>query len=289
LTAFSGSFKSFKTFYDHYRFDYLVLAVSNSPLSPRDLREPLFEIVNFCESQSIPVYIVPNSFDIAILPREVGTVSGIPLIRLQDAFVRPAFAIVKRIMDICIAVFVLIVGMPLWLLIAALIKLDSKGPIFFIQTRAGLHGKPFSMYKFRSMQSDAEDRLGELLDFDSLSEPVFKIKGDPRVTKIGKLLRRSSLDEIPQLINVLKGEMSLVGPRPEEMKIVKRYSPWQRRRLKAKPGITGYQQISNRGEPSLSRRIQHDLVYLKRQSLWLDLYIIIKTFSVVARGSGLTY
>ena len=145
------------------------------------------------------------------------------------------------------------------------------------------------MYKFRSMVCDAERKLAELVDIESLAEPVFKLRNDPRVTRVGGFLRRTGLDEIPQLINVLKGEMSIVGPRPEERALVEKYDPWQRRRLKAKPGITGYQQIVNRGHPDLSERIKYDLIYLKHQSLLLDLYIMAQTILVVVRGTGVTH
>jgi lipopolysaccharide/colanic/teichoic acid biosynthesis glycosyltransferase len=168
------------------------------------------------------------------------------------------------------------------------VRRTSPGPALFTQTRVGLHGKPFKIYKFRSMRQDAEARLKELVDIEKLPVPGFKLKNDPRVTPIGRLLRRTSLDEIPQLINVLKGEMSLVGPRPEMPQLVERYNSWQRRRLKAKPGMTGWQQVMARGVP-LAAAIEYDLVYLKHQSLLLDLYIMVKTVQVVIFGSGVTH
>ena len=192
-------------------------------------------------------------------------------------------------MDLLISAGLILAGLPIWLLLGLLIKATSKGPVFFDQIRAGLHGEAFSMLKFRSMVADAEEKLGDLVDLDSLEEPVFKIGNDPRVTGVGRLLRRSSLDELPQLINVLAGRMSLVGPRPEELEVVKRYDVWQRRRLKAKPGITGLQQIMCRGSTDLNKRIRYDLMYLKHQSLLFDLYILIRTFGVVIRGSGVTH
>ena len=178
---------------------------------------------------------------------------------------------------------VLGLGLPLWRLIALLIKLTSKGPVIYIQERVGLAGRPFKMYKFRSMVENADARLKEMIDFDSLPEPVFNIKQDHRVTPVGKILRRWSLDEVPQFFNVLLGTMSLVGPRPEGVELVAKYNLWQRRRLKAKPGITGYQQIMSRGDPSLEKRIALDLYYLKHQGLWLDLYILARTLIVVIR------
>jgi len=151
-----------------------------------------------------------------------------------------------------------------------------------------LHGRLFRIYKFRSMVPDAEARLKELVDIGKLEVPGFKLKGDPRVTPLGRFLRRTSLDEIPQLINVMKGEMSLIGPRPEMPALVERYNASQRRRMKAKPGMTGYQQVMARGVP-LAAAIEYDLVYLKHQSLLLDLYIMLKTIDVVVRGRGVTH
>jgi lipopolysaccharide/colanic/teichoic acid biosynthesis glycosyltransferase len=151
----------------------------------------------------------------------------------------------------------------------------------------GLEGKPFKMYKFRSMVENADAQLKEMIDLDSLPEPVFKIRQDPRVTPVGRIIRRWSLDEVPQFFNVLLGTMSLVGPRPEQVDLVEKYNLWQRRRLKAKPGITGYQQIMNRGLPFLEKRTAQDLYYLKHQSLWLDLFILAKTIIVVIRDDGL--
>jgi len=251
--------------------------------------EHILEIINFCEEKRIPFYMLPKSFDVAVSQRQVASFSGVAMIRLQDASLHPVYAAVKRVFDVCLSAAGILLGLPLWLAIAIIIRFTSKGPVFFVQTRAGLHGRPFRMYKFRSMVADAEDKLHQLVNVSDLDEPVFKIKNDPRVTWIGAALRRTSLDEIPQLWNVLRGEMSLVGPRPEELRMVGLYNAWQRRRLKAKPGITGYQQINNRGEPSLAGRVRYDLIYLKHQSFFLDLYILLRTLVVVIRGAGVTH
>jgi lipopolysaccharide/colanic/teichoic acid biosynthesis glycosyltransferase len=189
-------------------------------------------------------------------------------------------------MDIILSTVVLLVGLPFWLLIGVLIKLITGGPVFYVQERAGSMGKPFKMIKFRTMTIDADQRLKELISMDSLAEPVFKLDSDPRVTPIGKILRNWSLDEVPQCLNVLWGDMSFVGPRPESVELVEKYNPWQRRRLKAKPGITGLQQIMSRGIPSLEKRTALDLYYLKHQGIWLDLFILARTLIVVIRGDG---
>jgi len=284
-----GSIEQLEHLHKKYRFNNVVFSFSEGNGASELMKERLFDILNFCEVQKISLYVINNSFDVAISPREVGSIQGIPLMHLQDASMHPGYAVVKRVIDIVVSLLLLILCTPIWVTIAALIKLDSKGPVFFTQMRAGLHGKPFRIYKFRSMTNDAEAKLREILDINSLDEPVFKIKADPRVTRVGRFLRRTGLDEVPQLINVLKGEMSLVGPRPEQVDMVARYSPWQKRRLKAKPGITGYQQVNNRGEASLSKRVRYDLVYLKNQGLLLDAYIILKTLRVITKGSGITH
>ena len=254
--------------------------------APQVDRDTFMEVLNLCESKGVDCYTLPDRFDIAVEREEVGAFSGVPMIRLRDASVRPGYALLKRCMDVAGAVGILVAGLPVWLAVALAVKLYDRGPVFFVQERAGLHGRPFRMVKFRTMVPDAEERLRELVDLERLAEPVFKLENDPRVTPLGRFLRRTGLDEIPQLLNVLRGEMSLVGPRPEEAAVVARYTPWQRRRLKAVPGITGLQQVHNRGEPDLTRRIEYDLLYLKHQGLLLDLYILAKTVKVILRGEG---
>ena len=272
------------------RFDTLVLASPRlSAAAMEGDSESWVSLLNFCEERGISLYILAGSFSVAVSPHEVASFAGRPLIRLKDASLDPTYALVKRAVDLTIASAGLVCGLPVWLALGALVKLTSPGPLFFTQWRAGQHGRPFRMYKFRSMAADAEAKLGDLIDVTALKEPVFKLKNDPRVTSLGRWMRRTGLDEIPQLLNVLLGDMSVVGPRPEEIRLVDQYTPSQRRRLKAKPGITGYQQIRNRGGTSLAERVAYDLVYLKHQSLMLDLYILCNTPLVLIRGSGITH
>ncbi len=229
-----------------------------------------------------------RSFDFLTAQEEAGTIvkhTG----TWRDVSQFSIYSFIKRMLDIFLSIVGIFLTLPVWLCIALLIKLSGRGPVFFTQIRAGLNGKPFRMYKFRSMVLDAEDRLNDLIDIDNLEEPVFKIKNDPRVTMVGRILRRTSLDELPQIINVLKGEMSLIGPRPEELRIVEKYNGYQRVRLKTKPGITGYQQIMNRGESSFSRRFYYDLIYLNNQNLFMDFYIVFMTVPVVLLGKGTTH
>jgi lipopolysaccharide/colanic/teichoic acid biosynthesis glycosyltransferase len=196
---------------------------------------------------------------------------------------------VKRGVDVVVSLLGIVMTLPLWGLIALAVKATSRGPVFFSQERAGLHGRPFRMFKFRSMVVDAEAQLKKWVNIEDLAEPVYKLKDDPRVTRVGRFLRRFGLDELPQLINVLRGEMSLVGPRPEVVALAERYDAEQRRRLLVKPGITGYQQIHNRGMPDMAARLEYDFYYLHNRSTLLDLWILAMTFAVISSGEEITY
>ncbi len=194
--------------------------------------------------------------------------------------------IIKRCLDILFSLIGLIIFLPFFPLIAIAIKLDSHGPIIFFQERAGENGKPFKLVKFRTMVDGAENLVFNHINPDILKEPVFKIPNDPRTTRVGKFLRRWSLDEIPQFWNVLQGEMSLVGPRPEETWLVARYNDEQRQRLAVKPGMTGPMQIAGRGELNLSSRIKLELEYIQNYSLKKDFDIIFKSIPAIIRGKG---
>jgi len=201
--------------------------------------------------------------------------------------IKPAAAAIKRLMDIILSVVGLIVFSPVLLLIALLIKIDSEGPVFFIQERFGKDGKRFKILKFRSMGKEAESKLGELIDIEALEEPVFKIINDPRVTRFGRFLRRTKLDELPQFINVLIGDMSMVGPRPEETEMAKRYNPWQRTRLLMKPGITGPVQISGIENLPLRTRVAMDEDYIMNYTSMRDIEILLRTIPSIIRGPRL--
>lgn len=192
----------------------------------------------------------------------------------------------QRVLDLLSASVLLVLFFPLILAIAIFIKFDSPGPILFKQNRVGKHGREFPFYKFRSMVADAESRRHLLELMNERNGPVFKIKDDPRITRAGRLLRRLSLDELPQLLNVLRGEMSLIGPRPALPKEVARYTPRDRQRLAVTPGLTGLWQVSGRASLSFERSIELDLLYIEHQSLWLNLVILFKTIPAVVRGNG---
>ena len=192
----------------------------------------------------------------------------------------------KRAIDLLLSLCALPVVLPLGLITAVVIKLDSEGPVFFKQARVGRGGKPFTLYKFRSMFKDADEKLDELDHLNEAAGPIFKIRRDPRITRIGALLRRSSLDELPQIMNVLRGEMSLVGPRPPLPREVERYNPYQLGRLVVKPGITCLWQVQGRSNIPFDKWVELDLEYIRSQSLWLDFKILFKTIPAVLKGTG---
>jgi lipopolysaccharide/colanic/teichoic acid biosynthesis glycosyltransferase len=189
-------------------------------------------------------------------------------------------------MDIAVSGLLLALLSPLLLAVAVAILIDSGRPVFFRQRRAGKDGEPFTMVKFRTMDADAEERLGDLVDLEKLDQPAFKIADDPRVTRIGRRLRRSSIDEVPQLINVLVGSMSLVGPRPEQESVVALYDERQRGRLAIKPGLTGPMQVYGRADLTFEERLAMERDYLDNLSLLTDLAILLRTPRAVIRGEG---
>ncbi len=193
---------------------------------------------------------------------------------------------IKRYLDLFVALIALILVSPIMLITAIAVKIDSPGPVLFRQTRVGRWGEHFPCYKFRSMYIDAEQRLQELMALNEADGPVFKMKEDPRVTRVGRLIRKLSVDELPQLFNVLKGEMSLVGPRPALPREVAQYSYDQIGRLNAVPGITGLQQVSGRSNVDFKRWIELDLQYISEQSLWKDIEILLKTIPAVLVSRG---
>ncbi len=195
-------------------------------------------------------------------------------------------AVAQRLFDIVLSVLLLILCWPVFLLTAIVIRLDSPGPALFAQVRVGKNGKEFRLFKFRSMTVDAEAMLDQLEPENERDGPLFKIREDPRVTRIGRLLRKSSLDELPQLINILKGDMSLVGPRPALPVEVAQYTPYQRQRLIVTPGLTGLWQVSGRADLPFDQSVELDLYYIDNQSVWLNLWIVVKTVPAVISARG---
>lgn len=216
----------------------------------------------------------------------IGLLRFVHLEPQERPILRARQRLLKRLMDVVGAAVCLIVTAPLGLAIAMAIKLDSSGPVLYTQDRVGINGRTFRLLKFRTMVQGADKQLGELIDLAHLEEPAFKLKNDPRVTHVGGYLRRTSLDELPQLLNVLRGDMSLVGPRPEEAWLVRLYNDHQRRRLAVKPGITGPMQVNGRGDLSFAQRLELELDYIEHYSLRRDIAILLKTVPVVLKGQG---
>ena len=187
----------------------------------------------------------------------------------------------KRVIDVVASFFALILLSPLLIVVALIIKLTSKGPIFYNSTRVGLNGKEFKMFKFRSMYKDAEKRLGEVLQFNETDGPTFKMKNDPRITPVGKFIRKTSIDELPQLINVLKGDMALIGPRPLRVHYLPLYSKEQARRHEVRPGITGWAQVNGRNNISWTKKFELDVWYVDHCSLLTDIKVILLTIKKV--------
>jgi exopolysaccharide biosynthesis polyprenyl glycosylphosphotransferase len=198
----------------------------------------------------------------------------------------PRQVLLKHLVDFLVSAFLIVLSLPLWVIIPVLIKRDSQGPALFRQERIGKNGRRFVMYKFRSMVHDAEDKLESLASLNEVDGPAFKMKDDPRITRIGKILRRMSLDELPQLLNVLKGDMSLVGPRPPIFKEVLQYQRWERKRLSVVPGITCFWQVSGRSELKFNEWMKLDMQYIDNWSLILDMKILIMTISAVLSSRG---
>jgi exopolysaccharide biosynthesis polyprenyl glycosylphosphotransferase len=240
-----------------------------------------------CEELGVTARVVLNFFPHSIARMELHDFDGLPLLSFSTTPTNEVLMFVRRILDVLLATVILVIVGPLVMLPAAiLIKLTSPGPVLFKQKRCGLNGRLFTMYKFRSMVDNAEQRRVELEGFNEMDGPVFKSSRDPRITTIGKIIRRRSIDELPQLFNVLQGHMSLVGPRPPLPDEVARYERWQRRRLSMKPGITCLWQISGRNEVSFEDWMKLDLTYIDNWSLLLDLKILLKTVPVVLLGRG---
>lgn len=244
------------------------------------------ESILSCEREGIKISVAVDLFNFNIGKLQATDLGGIPLMRLETTPGLPWQLFIKRGTDFIVSLVALVLLAPILLLTAVAIKLNSRGPLFFKQERNGINGRKFILLKFRSMVVGAEKMQEELLALNEMDGPVFKIKNDPRITIIGKFLRKTSSDELPQLINVLKGDMSLVGPRPPIPGEVTNYETWQRRRLSMRPGITCFWQISGRNKIGFEQWMKLDLEYIDNWSLWLDFKILLKTVPVVLFRTG---
>lgn len=253
---------------------------------PPDAHEEVHRLINACREQDVAFTLVPDLFDLAldrVITHEVG---GLPLISLKESRIRGWNYAVKRAMDITIATVVLAVGFIPMLLIALAIKLDSPGTVLFTQRRVGKQRRSFTVYKFRTMQQDAEEQKAVLQQRYNVGELLFKIPDDPRRTRVGRLLRHTSLDELPQFINILLGDMSVVGPRPQVPDEVANYEEWHYQRLEVTPGLTGLWQVSGRSDLSFDEMVKLDLYYAEHWSPWLDIKLMLRTIPAVLLGRG---
>ena len=248
-------------------------------------RKELFGVLELCEERNIELHVVTNVFDIIISKKDLFEMSGITTIRANENITTGFFLFIKRLFDIVMSAAMLLALAPVFLLVACVIRADSCGPILFTQIRMGMDRKSFRMLKFRTMLTAPEKSLKESLGGNDSQGPVFKLaKNDPRITGVGGILRKYSLDELPQLLNILRGEMSFVGPRPEESRVVDRYNIYERRRLKVKPGLTGLQQISCRNTRDFDERMFYDLFYVRKRSIFVDAHILVQTFFNIHKG-----
>jgi len=246
----------------------------------------IMAIVRECQRRQVSARIVPDLFQMSLSRVDVDDLGGVPLIGVRDVGFERSAWLVKRAMDVGGAVVGLVFGAPFLALIALAIRIDSPGPILFHQTRVGAGGRLFEIHKFRSMREGAEVELEQLLELNEADGPLFKIRDDPRLTRVGRFLRRVSLDELPQLWNVLRGEMSLVGPRPPIPSEVIDYAEWHKKRLEVRPGMTGLSQVSGRSLLSFDEMVLLDIYYIENWTLWLDFKIMLRTLPKVLRGEG---
>jgi exopolysaccharide biosynthesis polyprenyl glycosylphosphotransferase len=254
---------------------------------PGELHRPIMELVRLCQVYGVQARVVPDLFELSLSRVESNNMGGLPTLSLREVRMSRADQIAKRALDLALVVgaapFALVVGA----VIAVAIRLDSPGPILYVQERVGQDGKRFPMVKFRSMILEADELKESLLTMNEASGPIFKIKDDPRLTRVGRLIRRLSLDELPQLYNILVGQMSWVGPRPPLPEEVAQYLPWHLQRLEVKGGLTGLWQVSGRSDLTFDEQCLLDIYYIENWSLALDLRILLQTipYTLFSRGA----
>ena len=275
-----GTLRELRTIVPREGIDEVIIAVERNP------EFELRDLVSLLESLSVNIRLVPNYFDLAFLRVQIEDFSGIPLLTLKEPVLSPYQRFVKRLFDVVVTGCLLVPAIPMMAVIAILIKLDDHGPILFRQPRMGEGGVIFTMLKFRTMYVGAEKDLPKVLQVDESGHVVHKHRDDPRVTRIGRFLRKTSLDELPQFLNIMRGEMSLVGPRPELPDLVDKYEFWQRKRFEVPQGLTGWWQVNGRSDKPMHLNTEADLFYIRNYSVWLDIKIVVRTAGAILSARG---
>jgi exopolysaccharide biosynthesis polyprenyl glycosylphosphotransferase len=275
-----GTLDKLEEFINRHRVDEVMITL------PASYYNTINDIIARCRESKVDYQLVPDLFELRVDSYSLVEIKGVPLIGLKKTNLRGWNYFVKRVLDVTLSGSALLLLSPLILLIALAIKLDSAGPIIYRQKRIGKNGKLFTFYKFRSMRTDADQKFKELVEYNETGGATFKMKADPRRTRVGKFIRRASLDEIPQFVNILFGQMSFVGPRPTIDREISQYQPWHKRRLEVTPGLTGLWQVSGRSKIPFEDMVKLDIYYAENWSLWLDIKILLRTIPAVIRGDG---
>lgn len=275
-----GEVMKVKEIVQKQKVDEIMIASSKIPA------EKVLDIVTECERFGVEFKIVPGILELIASRVDADELAGVPLLTISEIRLKGFNAVMKRTADILLSGMGLALISPLFIIFPALIKLTSSGPVFFIHERVGMDGKRFPMFKFRSMIKDADKLFPQLEPLSEVEGHLFKMKDDPRVTPLGRFMRRFSIDELPQLLNVFLGHMSLVGPRPPLQREVVKYNSWHKKRLRVRPGITGPWQVSGRSLLPFEDMVRLDIYYIENWSLWLDFKILLRTVPVVLVGSG---
>jgi exopolysaccharide biosynthesis polyprenyl glycosylphosphotransferase len=275
-----GEVEEIKALIDKHQATDVVIAL------PYSAYDKVGEIITCLDDLPVGVWIALGFFDLALYRTDIEDFAGIPMLDLRASAIDDYQRLIKRAFDIGFGLFALIPALPLMAMSALLIFLEDGSPVLFRQSRVGENGRLFGMLKFRTMIKNAEQLQRQVERQDADGNLIHKSKDDPRVTRVGRLLRRLSLDELPQLFNILAGTMSLVGPRPEMPYLVEKYQPWQRKRFAVPPGLTGWWQVSGRSDKPMHLHTEDDLYYIQNYSIWLDLQIIVRTVWVVLIGKG---
>lgn len=275
-----GSLQDLKELTGKYEITDVVIAL------PHSAYHKMGEIVACLGDLPVGVWVALGFFDLALYRTDIEDFAGIPMLDLRASAIDDYQRLIKRAFDLVFALFAMVPALPLMAVSALMIVMEDGPPILFRQRRVGENGRLFGMLKFRTMIKNAEELQGQVERRDEAGNLIHKSKDDPRVTRVGRLLRRLSLDELPQLLNILAGTMSVVGPRPEMPYLVEKYQPWQRKRFAVPPGLTGWWQVNGRSNKPMHLNTEDDLYYIQNYSIWLDLQIIVRTIWVVLIGKG---